>query len=119
MDDLLSATGSFGVDPGSKSRSEFGGLVKLLYIKNDIIKNVNFATNLDLFSNYLENPEKIDVNWEVIIDMKINDFLTATFNTFLVYDYDVKFTEVENGVSVETDKVQFKELLGVGLTYKF
>jgi len=119
LDDFLSSQGVFGLDPGKKSRTEFGGFIKLLYIKENILKNVNFTTNLDLFSNYFENPEKIDVNWEVIIDMKINDFLTASINTYLIYDYDVKFIEIQDGREVERDKVQFKEALSVGLTYNF
>lgn len=119
-DDSLASLGSFGVTPGDKFRAEFGGLIKLLFIKKGIIKNVDLSTNLDLFSNYTERPERIDVNWEVIIDMNINEFLTATFSTYLIYDYDVKFTEIDEiGVPYEKDKVQFKEILAVGLTYKF
>jgi hypothetical protein len=118
-DDFLSSRGAFGVEPGKNLRSELGGFIKVLYIKENIVKNVNFATNLDLFSNYIKNPEKIDVNWEVNIDMKINDFLSANLNTYLIYDYDVKFTEIQNGVEIQTDKVQFKEAISVGLTYKF
>ncbi len=118
-DDFLASQGAFGVTPGENLRSELGGFIKFLFIKENIIKNVNFTTNLDLFSNYIENPDKIDVNWEVNIDMKINEFLSANINTYLIYDYDVKFTEIENGLEVQKAKVQFKEALSVGLNYKF
>ncbi len=118
-DGFLSSRGVFGVDPGKNLRSEVGGFIKILYVKENLLKNVNLSSNLDLFSNYLENPEKIDVSWELIVDMKINDYLTAGINTYLIYDYDVKFTEIENGVEVQTDKVQFKEALSIGLSYRF
>lgn len=119
LDDMLSDQGAFGVTPGNKSRAEFGATIQMIYTKENIIKNVNFTTNLDLFSNYSENPEKIDVNWQMFIDFKINDFLSASLNTHLIYDYDIKFIEVENGQEVEKDKVQFKEAFTFGLAYSF
>lgn len=118
-DKFLSDQGAFGVTPGETLRSEFGGFIKLLFKKNAIIPNVNMSSNLDLFSNYLDHPERIDVNWEVIIDMKINDYLTANFNTNLIYDYDVKFNEIKNGMEILTSKIQFREALGVGLNLAF
>lgn len=118
-DDYLSSIGAFGVDPGSKSRSEFGGTIQMIYMKENLIKNVNLTTNLSLFSNYVEHPERIDVNWQLFIDFKVNDFLSASFNTHLIYDYDVKFKEIENGQEVEVDKVQFKEAFTFGLAFSF
>jgi hypothetical protein len=96
-----------------------GGYLKIIYGKENLVKNVNLATTIDLFSNYLEHPERIDVNWELFVTMKINELLTFTINTQLIYDYDVKFAEVENGVNVLKPKVQFKEIAGLGLSYKF
>jgi hypothetical protein len=119
MDDFLSSIGQFGVDPGKKTRSEFGGTIQMIYTKPDIIKNVSLTTNLDLFSNYLENPEKIDVNWQLYIDFKVNDFLSLSLNTHLIYDYDVKFVEIQDGQEVVTDKVQFKEAFTFGLAFTF
>jgi len=119
LDDYLSSLGQFGVSPGEKTRTEFGGTLQMIYSKENIVKNVNFTTNLDLFSNYTENPEKIDVNWQMYFDFKVNDFLSLTLNTHLIYDYDIKFIEMENGQEVETDKVQFKEAFTFGLSYSF
>ncbi len=62
-DQALADSGAFGVEPGEKLRSEFGGYVRMAY-QRDIFKNVGFGTKIDLFSNYLNNPEKVDVNWE-------------------------------------------------------
>ena len=39
--------------------------------------------------------------------MKINQFLSTNVVTQLIYDKD------------QVDKVQFKEIIGIGLTYKF
>jgi len=88
LDDTISAEGNFGVEPGEKFRAELGGFMKVTY-KATVMENVDFLTRLDLFSNYLDEPGNIDVNWEVLLSMKINEFLSATVNAVMLYDDDV------------------------------
>jgi len=121
-DEYLSGIGAFGVDPGKKLRNEFGGYINFQYKKDDIVKNVNFLTKIDLFSNYLKEPQNVDVNWETLFVLKVNKFISATIATNLVYDDDVMINIDNNGDGI-TDKTgprtQFKEVIGVGFTYKF
>jgi hypothetical protein len=120
LDDDLSAKGAFGVEKGKNVRYEFGGLIKSMYTR-EIVKNVTFLTRLDLFSNYFKHPEKIDVSWEVLLNMKINKYLSASLNTLLIWDDDIKFIEYDD-FGVETgskSKVQFKEVFGIGLSASF
>ncbi len=121
MDDELSAMGAFGVDPGKKFRPELGAYANIAYKKDEIVKNVNFLTKLDLFTNYLKNPQNIDVSWEALLVLKVNQFLSATVNTQLLYDDDVliKVEEGSEGEPVMGKRAQFKEVIGVGFTYKF
>src|SRR6056297_870343 len=116
LDDTLSARGSFGVDAGEKTRLELGGSVTM-GVKKEIMKNVTLKSTLGLFTNYLENPQNVDVDWKMSINMKINDYLSANLNTHLIYDDDIKTTDDEG--NEQGAKVQFKEVFGVGLTYKF
>jgi opacity protein-like surface antigen len=132
-DQDLADAGAYGVDPaeynelfekvkdGEKMRTEFGASIRALY-KKDIIENVNLQTKLELFSNYLEDPQNIDVNWEVLISMKVNKYITATLATQLIYD-DNTIIAVDNnsdGIIDEAGpRTQFKEVLGVGFSYKF
>lgn len=116
LNDSLSNAGSFGVEPGKGMRSEFGGLVKI-GLKKDIMENVNFTSTLDLFSNYFNNPQNIDVSWKALVNMKINEYLSANISTHLVYDDDIDWVDPE-GIS-QGPKVQFKEILGIGFSYKF
>lgn len=116
LDDTLSAHGAFGVDPGENIRNEFGGSIKAVY-KKDIMKNVNLFTKLELFSNYMENPQNIDVDWQMLLTMKINKLLSANINLHLIYDDDTKTTD-DLG-NPKGPKVQFKEVFGVGFSYKF
>ena len=90
--------------------------------KKEILKNVTLDTKIDLFSNYLNKPQYVAVNWDLLLTFKVNDYLAASLLTKLIYDYDIKFGEDTTGdgeFDTFTDKVQFKELFGLGLTYTF
>ncbi len=104
-DEDLSNAGAFGVDPGDKTRFEFGALVKFAY-KKEIMKNVNLKTELSFFTAY-ETFGNVDVNWDLMLNFKVNDYINATINTALIYDDDI------------LTRVQFKEVVGIGLAYKF
>jgi len=134
----LADAGAFGTEPaiydslgtmiqsGDKTRNEFGGYIRAIYsrndFKNELLKNVAFTTKIDLFSNYLNNPQNIDVSWETQVALKINKFLSVNINFHLIYDDDIDITVDNNadGVIDETGpRVQFKEILGVGISYNF
>jgi hypothetical protein len=125
----LSDAGAFGVTPGKKSFSEFGGYLRAIYTKNDFknefLKNVSFTSKIDLFSNYLKNPQNIVVNWETLIAFKVNKFISASINTQLLYDDKILIPidkngdgTIDSGEGVRS-KIQFKEILGVGFSYNF
>jgi len=123
LDEALSDSGEFGVQRGEKVYSEFGGYARI-FAKKDLMKNISIQTNLDLFSNYMNNPANIDVNWEVLLSMKVNEFFSATISTHLIYDDDIKIVEDknDNGIIESGEKgprLQFKEVLAIGIAYKF
>ncbi len=120
-DNDLSDQGSFGVDPGKKVRSEIGAFVKFEG-KTDIMKNVSLQTKLDLFSNYANNPQNIDINWNMLINMKVNEYLSANLVSNLIYDDDVSISVDDDGDGVADrsgPRIQFMEMFGVGLSFKF
>jgi len=133
-DQRLADLGAYGVKPavfeneillsrGSKTRSEFGGYIRMMY-SNTLFsdKSVSLLTKLDLFSNYLDEPEAIDVSWETIMGFKINKFMSATLTTHLLYDKDIKIALDKNGdgiLDAPEAKVQFKQVLGIGFSYQF
>jgi hypothetical protein len=64
----------------------------------------------------------VDVNWDLLLNFTINEYLSASLVTQLIYDYDIKFGTDTTGDGVPdtfSDRVQFKELFGLGLTYSF
>lgn len=128
--DSLADLGAFGVEPakfdpatklkiedGKNIREELGGYIKIAFQK-EVFKNVNLSTKIDLFSNYVKKPENFDVNWQVLISMKVNKFISASLSTHLIYDEDIR---IKNKVTklLEPPRTQFKEILGVGFSYKF
>lgn len=115
-DDYLSNEGAFGVDPGKRFKGEFGAYVKGK-AELTLMENVNLITTADFFTPYNKDFGDVDVNWDILISMKINKYLNATLNTTLKYDNDVK-TFNDEGVK-HGAKVQFKEVLGIGIAYNF
>ena len=117
MDDSLSVAGAYGVEPGETFRAEYGASMKTVYNKSNILKNLDFYTRLDLFSNLIDNPDNIDVDWEVRLNYRFTNYLTAVFAVNLLYDDDTKTVD-DNG-NARGAKVQTKQLLGFGLNFKF
>jgi hypothetical protein len=134
MDEYLANQGSFGVEKatydtsgkmikkGVTTKTEFGGYIRLLYKNDNILKNTGFYSRLDLFSNYLNNPGNIDVNWESILAIKLAKYFSAIFTFTVVYDDDVLIA-TENKATGKTEMVgprtQIKEVFGFGFSYKF
>lgn len=96
----------FGVDAGESSRFEFGASLSG-YLQIEILENVTMENNLNLYSNYLENPGNIDIDYLLSLDMAINNYLSANVIFQAIYD--------DNAVAA----FQIREVLGVGINYNF
>ena len=114
-DKALSDSGAYGVTRGQKLKGEFGGYARIVYsrsdFKSEILKNIALTSKLDIFSNYLKDPQNIVFNWENQIAMKVNKYISLNINTHLMYDANIKV----NGAKA---KLQFKEILGIGFFLK-
>jgi hypothetical protein len=115
LDDSLSARGEYGVDPGHKVRFR-GGVDLLATLKKELVRNITLNTTVSLFTPY-SDLGVMDVNWDLALWFRINEFFSANISTQLVYDQDVKFKN--DAGEAYYSAVQFKEVLGIGLTYSF
>ncbi len=109
------------ISDGEAYRIELGGNISMQF-KKEIVKNVELDTKLNLFSNYLEEPGNIDVNWDLLLNMKVNEWLSASLICNLIYDHDIDIAVDDNNVGVLEGfgpRTQFKEVLGVGINMKF
>lgn len=126
-DQRLANDGAFGLTPAirdtngvvienaSKLRSMFGA--KLMAVLNyEIVKNVNIGTKLELFSDYLDTPQNIIVNWQVLLGLKVNDWLNVDIQTTLLYDDKIMITDKDGNTG---PRVQFREILMLSIGFSF
>jgi hypothetical protein len=117
----------YGVPHNKKSLQEPG---ISLQISNEFkpYKTITLINRLQLFTNYIHNPQNIDIDWEMIATANLNWFTDVRFNTHLIFDddtktplFDKKGKPVLNelGKQKKTARIQFKELLGFSLNFRF
>ena len=103
----------YGIVDGRRVRTEAGAYLSAT-LKREVLKNVTWQARMDLYSNYLAKPGNIDVFWTNVVAMKVNRFLSVTYNFDLVYDDDIRIF----GPSENAPRTQSKSLLSVGITLK-
>ncbi|MDR1056428.1 MAG: DUF3078 domain-containing protein [Prevotellaceae bacterium] len=114
-DDYLSGLKAFGVDENENLYAAWGAYVKSAYTKK-LHENIVLGTVVELFSNLLDSPENVAINWELKFDFNITKFIKSNLYTQLMYDDRTKIYE---GGKTFGAKVQFKQVLGVGFAYIF
>ncbi|WP_347159670.1 DUF3078 domain-containing protein [Pontibacter chitinilyticus] len=131
---MLADQGAFGVQgaqtdalgmlipgTGKHIRQEFGGFVNVRY-KKEVLQNVTLSSKLDLFTNYLNDPQNVDVNWENMVNFKVNKFISASLFVHMIYDDDINIAvdqDQDGTLESKGPRLQLKESLGIGLSYKF
>lgn len=123
-DSALSNKGFYGVDKGKKVRPEFGFFLRMFFEKENfsitIARNVSIQTTFEMYWNYLNSQKAFMFNLENLLTFKINEYINCSLNVRLLYDQAVKFEEtLADGSKREVAKLQWKEILGLGLTYDF
>jgi hypothetical protein len=117
----------YGIAADKKAKNEPGAS---FMISNEFkpIKSVTITNRLQLFTNYIHNPQNVDVDWEMILTASLNWFTDVRFNTHLIFDDDTKTPvfDKENkpvlgldGIQKKNARVQFKELLGFSFVFRF
>ncbi|MEK7199186.1 MAG: DUF3078 domain-containing protein [Bacteroidota bacterium] len=105
----LSDKGVYGVPAGSHSLNEIGAFVTLNY-SNSIAKNITYKGRIDLFSNYQNYPQNVDIFMTNLFSFKINRFFSATYSLDMIYDDDIRLFGPNN----TSPGLQTKSLIGIG-----
>jgi hypothetical protein len=117
----------YGIAKNRRSLNEPGASF-MITNEFSLNKTITIINRLQLFTNYIHNPQNVDVDWEMIATAKLNWFTDVRFNTHLIFDDDTKTVErYKNGEPVlnpdgtekKTARIQFKELLGFSLIFRF
>jgi hypothetical protein len=97
---------AFGVEQGDSSRFEFGAALNGYY-KFTIMENISWENILNLYSNYLDTPQNIDIDYQANLVMKVNKYISTNIAFQAIYD--------DNAVGA----FQIREVFGLGFNYGF
>ena len=133
LDQELADSGAFGVEEavfdalgnkiknGENVRTEMGILLTNAY-ETEVMENVYLKNRVSLYTDYLNSFGNVDIDWEVVFDFKVNDFVKATLGSHIRYDNDVKIIEetaIEDAFVERGAALQWKQLLGIGVIVDF
>ncbi len=99
------------ITPGKNSRAEFG-MASFIIFQKEVLKNIEFKSKLSLFSSYLDHPENIDINWDALLSLKVNKYISTYIGLSMIYDDDIILTDKDGKQGPRT---QYKQMFGVGL----
>ena len=115
MNDSLSSVGAFGVVPGENVRAEAGMSFAVGVVDFKLMENVTWKADLNLFSNY-ESFGNMVVNFNSIIRLKVNKFISTRIETAVIYDENV-YIQQDDGTSKQS--VQLQNLINFGISLDF
>ncbi len=96
----------FGVETNETTRFEFGAAVNAYY-KFTVMTNVSMENILNLYSNYLDKPQNVDIDYQMNLVLKVNKYISANIAFQAIYD--------DNAIKA----VQVREVFGLGFNYGF
>lgn len=105
LDPDLQMAGTYGLKAdGDTTLLQFGFLGTALY-KIKIMENINMTNTASVFSNYLDHPERLVLAYGMILNLKVNKFISSNITLDVLYDHN------------QIQKTQLKQTLGVGFAY--
>ena len=105
LDKDLQTAGSYGLKAdGDTSLLQFGFLGTASY-KLKIMENVNMTNTASIFSNYLDHPDRLVLAYGMVLNLKVNRFISSNITVDVMYDHN------------QIQKTRLKQTLGVGLAY--
>ncbi|MFW5832381.1 MAG: DUF3078 domain-containing protein, partial [Prolixibacteraceae bacterium] len=119
-DTILIDQTKYGIDEGDKSFWNSGLNADIKY-RTQLTDDILYETKYKMFINYKNPFRKFDINWENNLVMQMNDYINLRLMIHLIYDDDVLFPVYDvygNKTGREEPKLQVKELITVGFSYK-
>lgn len=102
------------------SNFEFGAQLKI-DVKVNVNDNFKYTSQILLFSDYLDHPENLRVNWDNRIEWKLAKYFSLMLTTNLIYDDKVMIysdkCKQHGGIADTHQRVQFRESLSFGFVY--
>jgi hypothetical protein len=95
----------FGVDSGKTVKFGFGSFLQLK-ASYDIAKSISYKGFATLYSDYLNKPDVVIMDWTNLFTLTVNKYIGATVSV------NIRYNDWELG------KLQVQHGLGVGFSYK-
>jgi len=99
-------SGRFGVEEGKNVAFSLGFNLSGYY-KLNIMENIEMENILMMYSDYLDKPKNIDMEYQVNVRFKVNKFIKMHLTAHTILDDNT------------SGNAQFRELFGLGLNYSF
>ncbi|MCI1640231.1 MAG: DUF3078 domain-containing protein [Bacteroidales bacterium] len=124
-DEAAAATYANAIEKGEaigqfykSAKFEFGAKLTTDF-KFKVNDNFNYAGQLVLFSDYLDNPQNLRVNWDNQFDWKLAKYFSMSITTNLIYDDNVYIIRDKDSDRYPNGRrrIQFKESLAFGFSY--
>jgi len=96
----------FGVEEGNSVRYELGASIGAYY-KFTLMENITMENILNMYSDYLEDPQNVDFDYTINIVMGINKYFSTNLAFQAIYD-DNAF-----------QGLQTRQMIGLGINYRF
>lgn len=109
--------GAFGIPQGETFEFQLGAYLTANYNAN-ITETISYTSRLDLYSNYLKDPQNVDILWDNIFGMKLGKYIGASLGVTVVYDNDVAGQRNAEGELGSLGMTQLKQVLNIGFQYK-
>ena len=103
--DLQEGQEYFGVRKGDNHRFELGASVNAFY-EFSPLENITLEQRLGLYSDYLDKAENVDLDYQLSVEMRVNERISTNLIIQLVYD--------DNAVQ----NLQVRQVFGIGLHMK-
>jgi hypothetical protein len=121
LDTALIDQTKFGLKADQRMNAQL--VARIIFNHSTVLfKNISMTNFLDLTSNYIDHPEKINFNWRLGLSLKVNKYISTSINTEMLYDNRtlIPLYEIQDGKKVkvgEGKRIQFSELFGVTFKY--
>jgi len=117
---------AYGIQRGRTAQWEPGINTDIRY-KKDLPGNITFETKYRMFINYLEPFDRFEMDWENLFSMQLNEYISLRTMIHTIYDRKVLFDKLDkdgnpvldaNGQKIREPKLQLREFITIGFSYK-
>jgi hypothetical protein len=135
-DQGLANAGAFGVEkavydtegniitPGENLRNEMGAYLRINHNQKFLAEKLNWTNKLELFSNYLDKAQNVDLNFESIAAYKVTKNIGISLSLQFIYDDNTQLNkgDVTEGGITRPDigpGLQSKYVMNIGFVRTF